>query len=101
MSHNPAITPYEYLYWQGIFMMLINFIYIRINNQSIYNIGNQYRNTIIARVLFGFCGIQGKLTSVKYMPVSTAACIFFTMPIFSTIFAAIFLKESFTKLDAL
>ena len=34
------------------------------------------------------------------MPVSTASCIFFTMPIFSTLFASLILKESFTKLDA-
>ena len=33
------------------------------------------------------------------MPVSTASCVFFTLPIFSTLFASYFLKEKMTKLD--
>ena len=100
MDHNPSITPYEYLFWQGTFMMLINYLYVSSFDRSIYDIGKQYRNVIVARCILGFNGIQGKLASVKYMPVSTSSCIFFTMPIFSTLFASLILKESFTKMDA-
>lgn len=37
--------------------------------------------------------------SVKYMPVSTAGCIFFTMPIWVAVIAFFFLKEKLTKID--
>ena len=37
--------------------------------------------------------------SVKYMPISTASSIFFTGPIWTAIFAVIFLKEKMGKSD--
>ena len=58
-----------------------------------------YRKILIFRALVGFLGIQGKMNSVKYMPVSTSSCIFFTVPIWSSIFAYFILSEKITKWD--
>ena len=37
--------------------------------------------------------------SVKYMPVSTAGCIFFTMPLWVALIAFFLLKENLSKFD--
>jgi len=39
------------------------------------------------------------MNSLKYMPVSTSSCIFFTIPIWSTFLAFFILKEKITKWD--
>jgi drug/metabolite transporter (DMT)-like permease len=80
-------------------MIVMNYFYIKYNGQNILNVGAKYRNIIVLRSFMGFIGIQGKLTSVKYMPVSTASCVFFIFPIFSLLLARAFLKESMSKLD--
>lgn len=37
--------------------------------------------------------------AVKYMPVTVASCIFFTMPIWTALFATVLFKESMSKWD--
>ena len=37
--------------------------------------------------------------AVKYMPVTVASCIFFTMPIWTALFAQVLFKESMSKWD--
>ena len=51
------------------------------------------------RALIGYTGIQGTWASVKYIHLSTANSMFFTFPIWSAIFAWIFLKEKIAVFD--
>ena len=63
------------------------------------NVPLKYRNIIVFRALVGYFGIQGLWASVYYMPVGTSACIFFTLPIWSALWAYIFIKEKLQVLD--
>ena len=65
------------------------------------DVPKNYRSVMIFRAIVGFIGVTGMFASVKYMPVSTASCIFFSMPIWATIICYLFLKEKLTKLDLL
>lgn len=97
--HNPAISAYEILFWKSISMMVFNYCFVRSHGVFVMDVPSKYRRIIVFRALVGFWGIQGMWGSVKYMPVSTAGCIFFTMPIWVAVIAFFFLKENLTKFD--
>ena len=59
----------------------------------------KYRNIIVFRAIIGYFGVQGMWASVNYMPVGTAACIFFTLPIWTALWAFIFIKEKISKFE--
>jgi drug/metabolite transporter (DMT)-like permease len=56
---------------------------------------------MLLRSLSGFIGYLGLVAAVKFMPVSTSSCIYFTLPIWSAILAYFFLKEKLNKYDIL
>ena len=74
-------------------MMVMNYFYVRSKGEFVMNVPPKYRNIIVFRALIGYLGIQGMWASVKFMPVGTAACIFFTFPIWSGLYAFLFIKE--------
>ena len=59
-------------------------------------------STIYERTMIFFVGLFGSLTmltsfaSVKFIPVSDATTLIFTVPLFTMILAAVFLKERLT-----
>jgi drug/metabolite transporter (DMT)-like permease len=63
------------------------------------DVPKEYRNILVFRALIGYTGIQGLWASVKYIHLSTASSIFFTMPIWSAIFAWIFINERINIMD--
>lgn len=82
-------------------MMLFNYLFVRSHGVYVMDVPKYYRKIIVFRALVGFFGIQGMWGSVKYMPVSTAGCIFFTMPMWTAFIAFVFLKEKLTYIDFL
>lgn len=54
---------------------------------------------MLLRALSGFIGYLGLVAAVKFMPVSTSSCIYFTLPIWTAILAYFFLKEKINKYD--
>ena len=56
---------------------------------------------MILRSVCGFVGFIGMVHAVKYIPVSTASCIFFTYPIWTAVAAFFFLNEKINKYDIL
>jgi len=93
------VSSYEVLYWKSISMMIMNYFFVRGFGVFVMDIPRKYHRLIVFRAIFGFMGIQGMFSSVKYLPVSTASSIFFTVPIWSAIFARLFIKESITVYD--
>jgi drug/metabolite transporter (DMT)-like permease len=98
-EHNPSISAYEILYWKSISMMVFNYSFVRSFGVFVMDVPKEYQKIIVFRALIGFFGIQGMWGSVKYMPVSTAGCIFFTMPLWTALIAFFLLKESLSKYD--
>ena len=80
-------------------MLLFNYVFARAHDVFVFEIPSKYRNIIVVRSISGFLGIQGWWGSVKYMPVSIANCIMFSMPIWATLMAACYLKEKLTCFD--
>jgi drug/metabolite transporter (DMT)-like permease len=56
---------------------------------------------MLLRSFSGFIGYLGLVASVKFMPVSTASCIYFTLPIWAAILAFVFLNEKINRYDIL
>ena len=80
-------------------MLLFNYLFIKMNGAFILEVPRKYHKMILTRSITGFIGFIGFVSAVKYMPVSTASCIFFTCPIWTALFAFIFLKEKINKYD--
>ena len=57
-------------------MVVMNFFYARHFNQFVFQIPSKFRFTVVLRSVLGFIGVQGIMTAVNLMPVSTASCIF-------------------------
>lgn len=87
------------MYWYMILMIFINYAWVRYHGEFVLNVPKMYRNIIVFRALIGFSGVQGKVAALKYMPVSTSTCIFFTLPIWATLGAYLVLKEKIDKFD--
>jgi drug/metabolite transporter (DMT)-like permease len=80
-------------------MMIFNYTFVRSFGVFVMDVPKEYQKIIVFRALIGFFGIQGMWASVKYMPVSTANCIFFTLPVWTSIIAFFVLKEKLSKYD--
>eukprot|EP01006_Ploeotia_vitrea_P059751 TRINITY_DN74732_c0_g1_i1.p1 TRINITY_DN74732_c0_g1~~TRINITY_DN74732_c0_g1_i1.p1 ORF type:complete len:345 (-),score=8.48 TRINITY_DN74732_c0_g1_i1:109-1143(-) len=59
------------------------------------------RTLLLVRGLVGTIGLVGMIYALKLLPVGNATCISFTSPVFTTLFARLFLGEKYTKVDAL
>ena len=82
-------------------MMVFNYLFVRSFGVFVLDVPKEYQKILVFRALIGFFGIQGLWASVKYMPISTAGCIFFTMPLWVALIAFFVLKENLTKYDIL
>ena len=101
LRNYPQMTPFELLYWYLLVMIFFNYFFIRYHGEHPLNVGKQYRNIVVFRSMIGFSGVQGKVAALKYMPLSTSSCIFFTLPIWATILAHFVLSEKISKLDVI
>jgi drug/metabolite transporter (DMT)-like permease len=79
--------------------MITNSFIIRAFNLNPFDIPKDYRRVVILRALMAFVGTAGLFTCVKYMPVSIGTSIFFSLPVWSTIFSYFLLKEKIGILD--
>lgn len=80
-------------------MLVMNFLYARWHGVFIMDVPRRYQYWIVARALLGYFGLMGIWSSVKYIPVYVANCIFFTMPVWVAFYAACFANEPITKYD--
>ena len=97
--HNTSISSYEVMYWNSVIMMVMTYAFVRVNGKSPIEVQQEYRNVIVVRAILGYCGLQGWWSSVYYIPVSVANCIFFTYPIWAGIYCFCWLKEKLTIYD--
>ena len=97
----PTISSFEVAYWNSLIMLLVNYFFIKNNNAFILDVPRKYHKHMLLRSFCGFIGYLGLVASVKFMPVSTASCIYFTLPIWTAIIAFVFLNEKINKYDVL
>ena len=97
----PMISSFEIAYWNSLIMLLVNYFFIKNSNAFILDIPRKYHKYMLLRSFCGFIGYLGLVASVKFMPVSTASCIYFTLPIWAAVFAFVFLKEKLNRYDVL
>ena len=97
----PTISSFEVAYWNSLIMLLVNYFFIKNNNAFILDVPRKYHKHMLLRSFCGFIGYLGLVASVKFMPVSTASCIYFTLPIWTAVLAFFFLNEKINKYDVL
>ena len=95
----PTVSSFEVTYINAIIMLGFNYIYIKRSGSFFLEIPREHQKTMILRSIFGFVGFIDMVHAVKYIPVSTASCIFFTYPIWTAISAFFFLNEKINKYD--
>ena len=94
-----SISPYEVNYLMSLIMLTLNYLFVKSNGAFILDLPRKYHRLILLRAFCGFLGYVGLVSSVKYLPVSTASCMYFTSPIWAAVLAFIFLKEKVSKFD--
>ena len=56
-NYSDTITAYEVLYWQGISMVIMNYLFVKYHGEHVLNVKPMYRNVLLFRGLVGFTGI--------------------------------------------
>ena len=80
-------------------IMPLNFLFCRHFGHSVIDVPRQYQLIMVARMISGFIGVQGELNTPHFLPVSTAASLFYTSPVFTAIVGFLFLRERLSIYD--
>ncbi|XBW35388.1 hypothetical protein QEN19_000954 [Hanseniaspora menglaensis] len=97
------IHPFEILFFRMAFTLIFSFIYTRRNNITIFFKESGFpivKLLLCARGVFGFFGVFGLYSSLKYISISDAISITFLAPLFTSVFAYMFLKEKYYQIEA-
>eukprot|EP00347_Sterkiella_histriomuscorum_P016511 403352903 len=93
------ISPYETFYWAAILMIIMKLsvmFYLKVD--PIF-VKKEHRLTIILRGVIGVSSNTFSITSLLFIPLTKSSMIYWTLPIFTAIFARVFLNEKLTKYD--
>ena len=99
LVENPNMSPFEILYVKSVMTVPLSYLLCLYYGVHFTNVPKDFRPIIIARGLIGYLGVQGIWSSAKYMPIYLASCIITTTPIWVSLIAYLYLKESIKKLD--
>ena len=99
--HNKGISVFEILYWKSLTMMVFNYFLTRSFGVFVFDIPVKYRNIIVFRACIGITGVGGYWAAIQYIPLSVAACIIQTTPIWASILSYFLLKEAISKYQIL
>ena len=93
---SPTISPYEIVYWASLILLLV-FVPIMIKmKQSIFLLPKKHRTTLVFRGVIGVLSNTFMITSLRLIHMTKSTVIYWTIPIFTAIFANIHLKERIT-----
>lgn len=98
-KHNAQISNYEVIYWKSISMVLFNYLFARFFGVFVMDVPRRYQRIMVLRAFVGFMGLQGWWSSIKFMPVFTANCIMFSMPVWASLIAFCYIKENLSCYD--
>lgn len=95
----PNISPYEMLYIKSAVTLPISFLWSKSQGSHILDISHSFRHIVVLRGITSFFAIQGIWGSNKFMPLTTASCIYCTTPIWVSLIAYFYLNEKISRLE--
>ena len=98
-EHVLHVSSFEVIYWKAFSMFFFVYFFIRTSKEDHMCIPSDLRVTVFLRGLTGFMGLAGLFTAIRYTTLSKASILFWTNPIFTALYARIFLKESISYYD--
>ena len=93
------ITPFEVVYWRSVLMVIFQYLFIKGLKVDHMDIPTELKSTVLLRSIAGFIGLAGLYTAFKLTSLSKASVIWSTNPIFTAIYARVFLKENLSYYD--
>ena len=98
---NTNINSFEIGYWRSLISIILNLIYLSIVGVNLLSIKKSEVKYLMIRGFVGFLGLGCAFTALRLLTLSEATILFFTNPIFTTIFAFLILKERLKWYDAI
>ena len=80
-------------------MIIFSYCIIRFLGEDQFGVPKDLRPIILIRAVSGFLGITGYYVAIKMTSLSKASMLFYTNPIFTALFARIFLQEQISYYD--
>lgn len=99
-----SIHPFEILFVRMTITLLFSYIYTRRNNITIFFKEPGFpvvKGLLCMRGFFGFIGVFGLYSSLRYLSISDSVSITFLTPLSASILAFLILKENYYKVEAL
>jgi len=93
VSHLPTV---EIIFFRGVFTFFATLVALKLNDIPIW--GKNYK-MLLARGIFGTIALNLYIFTLQKMPLASATVIQYLSPIFTTILAAIFLRERILSLQ--
>lgn len=87
------------LYIKSLVTLPVSFFWVKSQQSHVFDVSHPFRSLVLIRSLVSFISIQGIWGSNKFMPITTASCIYGTTPIVVSIIAYFFLNESISNLE--
>ena len=80
-------------------MIFFEYGFIKASGHDHMEVPKHLRVTVLLRAMAGFGGLAGSFTAIKLTSLSKANVLFWTNPIFTALYARIFLKELLSYYD--
>ena len=74
-------------------MIFFEYFFIKASGRDHMEVPKNLRVTVFLRAVAGFGGLAGQFTAIKLTNVTKATVLFWINPIFTALYARIFLKE--------
>lgn len=98
-----SIHPFEILFVRMMITLFFSFLYTNKNKITIFFKEPGFpivKLLLCARGVFGFSGVFGLYSSLRYLSISDSISITFLTPLFASVLAHFFLKERYYKVEA-
>ena len=93
------ISSFEVIYRKQFTMMGFEYLFIKATGHDHMEVPQDLRVTVLLRAVTGFGGIAGYFTATKLTSLSKATVLYWMNPIFTALYARIFLKETLSCYD--
>ena len=95
---NP-LHAFEYTYCAMLYLFLLYFLLMQFTNLSFFPLPQNVRNAFVVRCCAGWVCHVFLMLSFNYISLTKASVLFWTSPVFSALFAGLYLKERLAKYD--
>ena len=99
LTNHTRITPFEVMFWKSLIMIPYEYILISILEGDVLALPKDLRITMLVRAVTGYIGLTGLYMAISYTDLSKAATIFWCNPLFTALWAYLYLKEKLSKFD--